>query len=295
MATLPRITIPDPANQIQRFGTGALYRLERGTSSAMSDASEITTALIVATQTEYEYADPTGVAGTSWYRARYSTATPTLSTHYSGYGPVFQAGAPSGEIVTLEQAKGWVSITDTVDDAWLPVVVNAANGAAIGAIGVDLGPSPDTSRTYDGDAATLDGRRLRIPGGIRAFTAVEVSTDGGSSWTAVTTDVRVGPSVHSRPFGEPGAWIEFRDPAGITGSYSWFPPGMDNVRISATAFEGFGWSAYPALLVQATTAAIQRAIADRRGRGDYLSEADMLRYFNQAVLKRYHDMYFRAV
>lgn len=297
MASLVRWHIDDPQDVIDTFGSGALSRIERGTSAAMSDAAELTTVAVVATTTEHEYRDQTGVPGTSWYRIRFSKATPSLSTDYSGYGPVFQAGAPAGEVITLEVARTYLGIptADTDDDLWLPYAVGAINRAFIRGVGVDIGSSPDTTRYYDGDAANRSGRRLWIPGGIRAFLTVSVSTDGGSTFTAVTSDVRIGPNAHSRPAGEPGAYIEFKDWAALTGSYSTFPVGTDNVKVTATAFEGFGWDAYPDDAVQACLSALQRLYADRSGRGAFPTETDAARYLNPATVRYYRDMYFSMV
>jgi hypothetical protein len=284
---LVRVNIQDPQNVLDTYGALAKYRIERDTTSAMTSASEVTTGTVVAGTTEYEYADATGVAGTHWYRVRYSTASPTLSTHYSGYGAVFQAGDAGGQVITLETFKTWASIGDTVDDPWLPIAVGSCNGAIFRGIGVDLGPSPDTVRTYDACDAVQNGRRLWIPGGIRTFTTVEVSTDG-STWTDVTSDVRIGPAVHSRRPGEPGAFVEFKP---YTSSYSSFA-GYAYVRITGPAFATFGWDAYPMDLVQAAVAAMQRAITDRDGRGSFPTETDMARYLNPATIAYYRNMYF---
>lgn len=287
MAALLRLTVQDPQNVLDTYGALAKYRIERDSTSAMTGASEVTTGTVVAGTTEYEYADATGVAGTHYYRVRYSTASPTLSTHYSGYGAVFQAGSPGGQIVTLETIKTWTSIADTTDDGWLALAVNAMNRAILRGIGVDLGPSPDTTRTYDTWAAVRNGTRLWIPGGIRAFTTVEASSDG-STWTAITTDVRVGPLPQERAPGEPGAYIEFKP---YTASYSSFA-GYVYVRITGTAFQTFGWDAYPDDLVQAAVAGLQRAAMDRDGRGSFPTETDMARYLNPATIAYYRHLYF---
>lgn len=287
---LVRVSITDPQNVLDTYGALAKYRIERDTVETMATASEVTTGTVVGgttPQTEYEYADPTGVAGTHWYRVRYSTASPSVAADYSGYGAVFQAGSPAGQIVTLETIKTWTSIGDTTDDAWLSMAVNAMNRAILRAIGVDLGPSPDTTRTYDACHAVRNWTRLWIAGGIRAFTTVEVSTDG-ITWTDVTTDVRIGPSAQARPPGEPGAYVEFRP---YTASCSSFV-GYVYVRITGTAFATFGWDAYPDDLVQAAVAGLQRAASDRDGRGSFPTETDMARYLNPATIAYYRNMYF---
>jgi hypothetical protein len=299
MAALVRLTVQDPQNVLDTYGAGALIRLERDTSSAMSGATEATTIPVVAGTTEYEYRDTTGVAGTHWYRSRYSKASPSVGADYSGYGPVFQAGAAAGEVITLETVKTWADIDDTIDDGWLALAVGAVNRAIVGGngIGVDLGPSPDTTRTYDletaeGRRATVRGDTRRIiPGGIRAFTTVEVSVDG-TTWVEVTSDVRVGPAVHERAPGEPGSWIEFKPH--VSGGL-WSFAGYRYLRITGIAFQTFGWDAWAMDLVQAAVAALQRMSLERDRNGQFPSETNALRYLDPRLLAHYRLMYFAPV
>jgi hypothetical protein len=229
------IRVDDPQNIIDTYGAGAKVRIERATVATMSGAAEITSFAIDVDPdpvTEYEYTDATGIQGTHWYWTRFSTATPTDAAHYSGYSEPWLAGGLTGGCITVESAKTWSSIADTADDPWLPLAVGAINRAGVGILGLDLGPSPDTTRTYDACEATEQGRTLWIPGGIRAFTTVEVSADG-STWTDVTSDVRIGPAAHLRPPGEPGAYIEFL--LYVSGSVDSFA-GYLYVRITGPAF-----------------------------------------------------------
>lgn len=193
-------------------------------------------------------------------------------------------------IVSLATIKTWTSIADVVDDAWLTIAVDACNRAIFRGIGVDLGPSPDATRTYDVRDATRDLTRLRIPGGIRAFTTVEVSNDG-TTWVAITSDVRIGPAAHLREPGEPGSFIEFKP---YTATYSSFMTFV-YVRITGTAFATFGWDEYPSDLVQSAVAALQRAATDRDGRGSFPTETDMARYLNPATIAYYRNLYRPAV
>lgn len=292
MATRVTLTVDDPQDILDTYGAGALARLERDTTSAMTGATEVTTVAIVAGTTAYEYRDADGTPGDDWYHWRFSTATPGVADDYSGYGPVFQAGAPGGEVIVLETVKTWQDIDDTEDDKWLPIGVGAMNRAIIRGIGVDIGPSPDTTRTYDACDAVRDGRRLWIPGGIRSFTTVEVSYDG-TTWTDVTASVRIGPSAQARPAGEPGAYVEFK-PYVSDGVASF--SGYVYVRITGTAFATFGWDAYPLDLVQMATSAFQRMYADRDHQNPaFPNETDAARYLNQSTLAYYRRMYFADV
>jgi hypothetical protein len=290
MASLVRVNIADPQDVIDRLGAGALYRIERATTSAMADTTEVGVGLIEAGTTEYEFRDPTGIDGSHWYWSRYSTGTPGGDSDYSGYSAPQQAGAPGGQVITLETAKTWCNIGDTVDDAWFPYAVGAMNRAIIRSISVDIGPSPDTTRTYDACKATQEGRRLRIPGGIRAFSTVEGSSDG-TTWTAITTAVRVGPLAQARPYGEPGGYIEFKPYNAMASTFLAY----SYVRITGLAFATFGWDAYPDDLVQAALSGLQRMILDRRGQGNFPTETDAARYINADLICDYRGMNFAGV
>lgn len=290
MAALVRISVADPQNVLDTYGSGAVARLERSTSSTMSGASEITTIAVVAATREYEYRDTAGTPGTDYYWYRFSKASPSVADDYSGYSAIVLAGALAGEVITLERAKDYLGIEDTVDDAWLPVTVNAINRSIIRDVGIDLGPAPDTVRTYDARDAVDGWTVLYIPGGIRTFTAVEVSEDG-STWTAVTSDVRIGPLVFQRTPGEPGAYIEFAPY--VTGGVSSFW-GYRYVRITGTAFATFGWDAWPADVEQVALVALQRAAAERAmGGGGLPTESTVSRYikWDASVLWHYRHLY----
>lgn len=292
MAALLTITVLDPQDIIDTFGTGARVYISRGTTDDVDDATDLSSVAIEAETTQYEYADADGTPGSDRYWLRYGTASPSVSDDYSDWaGPVL-AGALSGGPLTLETLKTWTDIDDTQDDKWLPVAIGSMNRAIVSGIGVDLGPSPDTTRTYDADAVVsvrrgsvvIPGRRLWIPGGIRAFTTVEVGD--GTTWTDVTSDVRIGPLSHSRAPGEPGAYIEVKPDATIYLDSSYY------IRITGTAFQTFGWEAWPMDVVQAGVAAIQRVALERDRQGQYPTETNMLRYLDPRVLMAYRALYF---
>lgn len=278
---LVRIRVDDPQNILDAYGAGAKVRLERDTSAAMAAPSELATITVVAGTTEYEHQDTTGVPGTHWYRTRYSKASPSVAADYSGFSDPWQAGGLTGTVITVESAKNWAAIADTDDDTWLPLAVGAINRAIVGHIGVDLGPSPDTTRTYD-----ATGRRLWVPGGIRAVTTVEDSSDA-TTWTAVTADVRIGPLAQQRPPTEPGAYVEFLPHLARTFS--------GYVRLTGSAFGTFGWAAWPDDLVQCALAGLQRMVIDRDRQGQYPSETTAMRYLDRKVLDAYRFLYFAPV
>lgn len=285
MAALLTITVLDPQDILDTFGAGARVYISRGTTDDVDDADDFTSVAVLPSTTQYEVSDASGTPGTDRYFLRYGTSSPSVSDDYSDWvGPIL-AGSVAGGPLTLETVKTWGNIDDDDDDPWLPLAFGACNRAIVMGIGVDLGPSPDTTRTYDADQAVAKGQRLWIPGGIRAFTTVEVSTDG-TTWTAVIAQVRVGPSTHSRAPGEPGAYIEV-----IPGQTLRFDDYLF-VRITGLAFQTFGWEAWPMDVVQAGVAAVQRMSLDRGRRGDYPNETNALRYLDMRVIHAYRSLYF---
>lgn len=287
MAALLDILVRDPQDVLDTFGAGAKVYIQRGLTDDVADSSALSSVAVVAGTTAYQYADAAGTPGTDRYFLRYGKASPSVADDYSGWVGPLLAGALAGGPLSLETIKTWGSIADTDDDPWLPIAIGSVNRAIVAGIGVDLGPSPDTVRTYDSAHAVRDGRRLWIPGGIRAFTAVE--TGDGSTWTAITSRVRVGPLAHSRPTGEPGAWIE------VVPGESERLDVSDHVRVTGTAFATFGWEAWPLDLVQAGVAAVQRMALERSNQGQYPTETNALRYLDPKLLAHYRQRYFPAV
>lgn len=190
-------------------------------------------------------------------------------------------------VITLASYKTWAGIAsdDTTDDAWLQTCVDAVAAAVEAEVGADLGSSAATTRTYDGANATDNGRRLRIPGGIRAFTAVEVSNDG-STWTAVTSDVRLGPATWDKPSERPYSYIESKpDKTVCFGAYFY-------VHVTGTTNVTFGWAAWPDEVVQDALVAVQRMAREYDGQGGYPTPTSARRYLNAKMLRQYRGLYF---
>lgn len=93
MATLLRVNVDNPDELLTLFGAGALIRWE---SSADNDSwTEGGTEAIVSGTTAYVIEHLAGGDAT-YYRTRYSAATPSVPTDYSGYSDTWQASAIEG-------------------------------------------------------------------------------------------------------------------------------------------------------------------------------------------------------
>jgi hypothetical protein len=262
MAALVRVTVEDPQNQLDTWGAGALARVERGTSAAMTDASERTTIAILATRTEYEYRDQTAVAGTHYFRVRYSTASPDSDDDYSGYSePQLATEVPSA-YTTPAQAKTRLNKAQaaTTDDDILWALADSINAEISRRIGYFVGPSSATTRTLDGNMAQIHmgGRRIYVPGGIRTLTQVRIAPQTGGTWeTGTLADFILGPYSWELAPGEPYHYVQITDvPAG---SWSRFPSGERNVELTGT----LGWEEPPFDLVELATRQLVRAYLAR--------------------------------
>lgn len=225
-------TVPDPDDLLasNAYDAGALIRVERSATSDFATTTEITTIALVAATYSYEHWDTSGTSA-SWYRVRYSKASPTLSGHYSAYGDPFQVG--SSGYTDLDDVTSFYKFPDDLDDALLAEIIDDVNGTITDEVGVALYPTGDTVRLYDGSRAMRNGTRLYIPGGIRTLTGIRIADEtNGTLNTATLGDFLLRPKSFERRPGQPAMWIDIsRTPAG---SYPWFPPFEDNVELTGT-------------------------------------------------------------
>lgn len=230
-----------------------------------------------------------GAGTTTWTVTRGYLST-TAATHADNSTVTLVEDAP----ISLAAYRAWASITDTTDDAWLTTGADAFNRAVRSAVGVDLGPSVDTTRYYDGRDAVRDGTRLWVPGGIRTFLTVAISYDAQATWTTITADVRIGPVASQRPYGEPGSYVEF---VYAPTTASRFPSGTADVRLTCTTLLGFGWAAWPEDIVQDALSGLQRMAMDRNrsGGSPYPNETNAMRYLSRDLLRGYRAMSFPGV
>ncbi len=174
-----RVTVLDPADVLRDYGAGALIRLER---SATVDGlyAEIDTEPVVASTYSYELFDAAG-ASTDWYRVRYSTATPTLASHYSGYGTSFSPGSPDA-YATLDDLL--LTMGQTVDDTRFRA--NAERRLREATLDLDREIGYSALRTTGSIIAHgRGGSVLHVHRGIVSLTGIDIRLSTGAAWTAL--------------------------------------------------------------------------------------------------------------
>lgn len=180
----------------------------------------------------------------------------------------------AGEYTTLALVKADLGLTDVnaTRDAIIQTKVDAANARINEYIGMWIGPSADTSRTYDtprGSRTNVGFRRLLIPGGIRTVTLVEsASATGGTFSTVSGSNYFLRPLASTLPSGSAYSELWISDTTASSGGYS----GFNTYRVTGT----FGPSAVPASLVEiATTLAKRMYISRQSGEGDVVGTTDV--------------------
>jgi hypothetical protein len=178
------------------------------------------------------------------------TTTWTVTRGYAGS----TAAAHSDGATVTRVLRGWTDLTkvrsrlglaadDTSSDDELQDIIAAVNDWLTDYIGVFLGPSTDTTRTFD---VTGYGRELRIPGGIRTLTAMTVAAGtGGTATTVPVGDALLRPlSLNADEAYD--RVILTDDP---TGTVTRFSPGYGVVTITGT----FGPATVPPRFVEIAT------------------------------------------
>lgn len=176
----------------------------------------------------------------------------------------------AGEYTTLALVKADMDITDNTADTAIQTKVDAANARLNEYVGMFIGPSSDTTRTYDVPlrARTSDGwRMLTIPGGVRTVSLLEVATQTGGAYSTVpATDYFLRPLASQLPTGQPFStiWITNLPSSGSVNAYY---SGYATIRVTGT----FGPAAVPASLQEiATTLAKRMWLSRRSGEGDVI-------------------------
>jgi hypothetical protein len=243
------------ADLITGYGAGAKLYLYSSATQGGSYALVTSTVLISGTE-QYEIWDSAGT-DTTWYKSRVGDSA---GASFSDYSDPFQTSVtPQAGYTNLARVKARLGIDDASDDTTLQDAIDGANGECVEYIGAYLGPSADTVRTYDGRDAVRDQRRLRIKGGIRTLTQVEIAWFTGASFAVATlADFILGPNPQDLEPGQPYLYIDISEvPAG---SYPYFPPYINNVRLTGT----FSYAASPSTIVEVATDLASRKWQSRK-------------------------------
>lgn len=202
---------------------------------ALGFASSLETNDVI--QVDSEFMLVTGGLGTTSWTVTRGYASSTAATHLNG--ATVSRIIRSWTDLTRIKTRTDIATSDTTDDALLPQFIDAANAEMTRLVGLFLGPSTDTSRTYDGYQARRKGTRLWVPGGLRSISLLEIAPQtAGSFTTSTATDYRIGPHPSDLRDGQPSAYVELLD---VTAGYGYFPKGQDNIRVTGA----FGYAAPP--------------------------------------------------
>jgi hypothetical protein len=149
------------------------------------------------------------------------------------------------DYASLAGVKARLDIDDTTDDPLLNKLRGQVNAWMDGYLECPVGPSAATSLTLDGHAARQGGRMLFVRQGVRTLTKVEVGPSTGEDLEELPAgDWLLRPLEHERDPEWPAQQVWLTDVP--TGSWSCFPPGYSNVKLTGT----FGFAAIPADLVE---------------------------------------------
>lgn len=172
-----------------------------------------------------------GIGSSSWSDLTRGYGGSTAATHLSG---ATVTRVPRGW-VSLVDLKGWIEYEDDhEDDDRLLTAIEATNAYITQCVGLFVGPSTDTTRTYRRIEPDEDGRVLWITGGIRSFTTLELRRASTDAWETVTAgDVELGPPSWDLRPGQAYQWLEFIDDP--TGAWLSFPR-HGELRISGARF-----------------------------------------------------------
>jgi len=215
-----------------------------------------------------EWMRVTAGAGTTTWTVTRGYASTTAATHLIST-PIYHVPDTYADLSRIKRRlRGAADAESTVDDDILSDYIGIAQSQLLSYFGLFLGPTTQTSILLDGDRAIDSGRRLYVPFGIQTLTSVEVQATTGASWETVTaTDLMSRPRAYEPRIDpdQPTTLLMFKDV--VTGSWSSFPPGNENVRITGV----LGWSAPPAKLAEmADTLVIRMYQARQTGQRDYV-------------------------
>lgn len=165
--------------------------------------------------------------------------------------------------------------------------VDAANARILEYVEMFVGPSSDTSRTYDFESCR-NRRRLWIRGGIRSVSALTVAGNTNATAIAATIgDVLVRPLASQRLSADyPGTELWLSDVP--SGQVTDFYPGYGVIVVTGA----FGFASVPPSLVEVATTLAKRMFLSRQsGAGDIVGTSA----FGSAIFSRFLSIDDRAV
>lgn len=172
-----------------------------------------------------------GLGTTSWTITR-GYAGSTAATHLNG-ATVTRLARGYTDTTAVRKLLDGADITSATANAFLVDGTEAANAWLTGEVGMFIGPSTDTSRTFDVDCGS---RSLRVRGGIRSVTSMTVKRyTGATAETANAADYVLRPLPQDLRLGFAPDRIEFID-RGWTGSIYQFFPGVNVATVTSTQF-----------------------------------------------------------
>jgi hypothetical protein len=185
-----------------------------------------------------------------------------------------------GSYATATLLKQLISITDSTDDTLLGLICDRVNQYIESYTKQPIAPITSATYLYDGDGLTRlfapvpVGASTNAIGGFRAVSLLEIAPNtGGTFATVASTDYFL--RGHHGVQG-PYRWLCLSDlPAG---SYTAFPVGRANVRVTATA----GWAAIPDDVTETAL-----AIAKNVWNGRQAGSEDAFDVSGQPLIPRY--------
>jgi hypothetical protein len=248
------------------YDTGALIRVQSSATQAgtfldLSGSGSTPTLPLVAGTRSYTAYDPAGTS-TTWYRSRFENAA---ASRVSDWSTAFQPGA--GGYCNLYDVKQDLDkvAADTTADELLLDYIREITDYIRGFTGREFATESGTF-TFDGIAAMNGGKYLSIPRGVQSISLLEAAANTGGSFTTIPSSAYVlRPTVQERTPGWPATELWLTDNY-VGSSYSTFPRGYDNIRV--TGVLGFG---VPARIEGVARRTVVRAYAARQaGQNDML-------------------------
>jgi hypothetical protein len=208
-----------------------------------------------------------GAGTTTWTVTRGYAGT--IATEHDSGRAIFHVPDTYADLSRIKRRlRGSQDVETTDDDDILSDYIDAVQGELYTRVGLFLGPTPVTEILLDGEAAIDDGRWLHIPFGIQSLTSVEVQATTGGDWETVpATDLIRLPRVYEPRLdpNQPITGLRFKDVT--TGTWTAFPYGYENVRITGT----LGWPEPPRKITEiADTLVVRMFQARMTGQRDYV-------------------------